>query len=189
MAHVQICATLTHRNFLIFGSAEVASRLLVWLVFELLVNARTNSGTRGEPVCVNSLRKKDSKMASLSNPKLEITLVAGTSNVKVEASVIVGFNLFELNQINLGLRGRLHCELWGEDGTVFNGGDDDLVSFGTRTLATSGLQTFSATLPSSMLDEDIGADEIYALFTLSSNEASFSFNLPPKRSPTKTGAF
>ena len=127
-------------------------------------------------------------MASLSNAKLVITLVSGTSNVTVQASVNVTFSAFELNQMKLGLRGRLHCELWGEDGTVFNGGDDDLVSFATRTIAINGVQTFSATLPSSVLDEDVGADEIYAQFTLSSSEPSFPMNAS-SRSPTVTGSF
>jgi hypothetical protein len=140
-------------------------------------------------VCLARLEKtEDRKMAALSNAKLVITLVSGTNNVTVQASVNVTFSAFELNQINLGLRGRLHCELWGEDGTVFNGGDDDLVSFPTRTLATSGVQTFFATLPSSVLDEDLGGDEIYAQLTLSSSEASFPMNAT-LRSPTVTGSF
>lgn len=127
-------------------------------------------------------------MASLSNPKLVITIVAGSINVTIKASVDVTFSAFEQELIKLGLRGRLHCELWGEDGTVFNGGDDDLVSFTTRTIANSGVQTFSATLPSSVLDEDLGGDEIYALFTLASSQAAFPLSASA-RSPTVTGSF
>jgi hypothetical protein len=128
-------------------------------------------------------------MASLSHPKLVITLVGGSSNVSVEASVKVTFTAFEKQLMKLGLRGRLHLELWGSDGTVFNGGDDDLVSFTTRTIKASGTQTFGpSTIPSFVLDEDLGTDEIYARFTLKSSEPAFNLNASID-SPIVTGSF
>lgn len=127
-------------------------------------------------------------MASLSHPNLVITLASGTSNVHVQASVTVTFSAFELALMKLGLKGRLRCELWGKDGTILTGGDDNLLSFNTRTVTSSGTQTFSRTIPSSMLNEDIGRDEVYAAFMLSSNQPTFSMDVRAD-SPVVTGFF
>lgn len=126
-------------------------------------------------------------MSSLSNAKL--TLASdGSSKVKITASVKVNYTDFELALMKLGVKGRLHLELWGEDGTIFNGGDDDLVNFGTRSVTKKGIQTFTASIPKAWLDEDVGGDEIYGKFTLSSSEPSFTLAGSAK-TPTVSGSF
>jgi hypothetical protein len=116
-------------------------------------------------------------MAGLSQAKLSITQVSGSNNVKIDASVKVAFSPLEHNLIKLGLKGLLTFELWGSDGNLFNGGDDDLVNFPPRTVTKNGVQTFSPIIPSSWLDEDLGGDEIYAKFVLHSNEQAFPLNV------------
>jgi hypothetical protein len=134
-------------------------------------------------------QKEDGAMPSLTKPKLVITLLPG-AKVKVEASVKVGFQKPDLAAIKLlGVKGVLHCELWGSDGNVFNGGDDDLVSLPSRLVTASGEQKFTATLASSALDEDLGGDEIYALFTMKANSSIVSLNAKSQPSNIISGQF
>lgn len=113
-------------------------------------------------------------MATLSNPRLKITLVSGTDNVHVEASVEVMFTAFELaimQQFNA--RGRLRCIVRGDD-PIF---DDNLFSFSIVSVTTNGRQVFSGTVRRSVLNEDLlGADEVFARFTLTSSESAFPMN-------------
>lgn len=122
-------------------------------------------------------------MATLSNPRLKITLVSGTHNVNVEASVEVTFTAFELaimQQFNA--RARLRCVIRGDD-PIFN---DNLFSFSVVSVTHNGPQIFSSTVRRSVLNEDLlGKDEVFAKFTLSSSEAAFAMNASA-RSPNIT---
>ncbi|HEY9430195.1 MAG TPA: hypothetical protein VI260_01770 [Blastocatellia bacterium] len=115
-------------------------------------------------------------MQTLSNPKLKVELISGTSNVHVTATVNVSFNEFEKNLIKLlGLKFRLRCRLRGSDG-LFKGPDDDLFLFPNKTIIADGTSTFTATMNRNVLDEDdIDNDEVYAHFILQSMQALFPF--------------
>ena len=107
-------------------------------------------------------------MPTMTNPKLTVQLASSTNQRKVTATVTVNFNTVEENMIKvLGLTPRLSCKVWGED-SGFNGGDDLLFSYNTKTITKDGTYTFSGTVNKSVLDEDsVGDDEVYAKFALS----------------------
>jgi hypothetical protein len=125
------------------------------------------------------------KMATLSNPHLKITLVSGTHNVHVEASVEVTFTAFELALMQqFDVKGRLRCVIRGDD-PIFN---DNLFSFSVMTVKTNGPQIFSSTVPRSVLNEDLlGRDEVFARFTLSSSESAFPMNATARSANIKAG--
>ncbi len=129
-------------------------------------------------------------MPTLSNPTLQINLVSGTSQVKITAGVKVAFDSVEENFIKLlGLKFKLRCRLWGEDGG-FNGGPDPIVWLPSKIVTADGTQTFTKTMDRSLLDEDWeGNDEIYARFTCQSTTPSFPLPAAPVNSATITGNF
>ena len=126
-------------------------------------------------------------MPTMLNPKLAIQLASGTNQRKVTATVTVKFNTVEENMIKvLGLTPRLACRVWGED-SGFNGGDDLLFSYSTKTITKDGTYTFSGTVNKSVLDEDsVGEDEVYAKFALSTPSFPLS---AAAQSPTISGDF
>jgi hypothetical protein len=128
-------------------------------------------------------------MAKLTIPNLSIKLISGTNNADVTATVLSTLTPFEKALVDtLGLKFKLKCKLWGED-SGFNGEDDELYSFGSKTITQSGPSTFKATINRSTLDEDsVGNDEIYAKFTLQSTEPLFPFGTSAK-SPVISGDF
>lgn len=101
-------------------------------------------------------------MATLSNPTLQIDIltnpgmatVTTTVNVQVYPDdwLIPGFGSPSVT---------LRTKIMGEDGYW----DQNLLSFSDRQVTRSGLYTFSTTVPSSWLNEDImDGDEIYTNF-------------------------
>ena len=126
-------------------------------------------------------------MPVLSNPKLSIQVASGTNQRKVTATVTVSFSTVEENIIKvLGLVPKLSCRVWGEDGG-FNGDDDHLFSYNTKTITKDGTYTFMGTVNKAVLDEDnVGNDEIYAKFGLSTPSFPMS---AATRSPTINGDF
>jgi len=127
-------------------------------------------------------------VANLLNPTLTIKLVAGTNSADVTATVTTKLTDFEKVLVKEGLRFRLKCKLRGED-SGFNGSDDDVFSFPSKTIAASGLSTFTHRISRDTLDEDWeGNDEIYARFTLQSLEPIFPF-VKTKDSAVITGNF
>lgn len=119
-------------------------------------------------------------MPALTNPKLKIQTISGSNNAKVTAEVTVNFHPQEETNIKiLGLKCRLRCRVWAEDGG-FNGDDDPLFSMSTKTITKDGTYTFERTVSRDTLDEDWeGNDEIYAKFAL--NAVAF-----PMAASTKT---
>jgi len=129
-------------------------------------------------------------MPVLSSPTLSLTLVAGTSNVKVAASVKVSFDDPEETLMKLlSLKYKLRCRIYGED-SGFNGADDSLFSIASKTITGDGTYKFEKTVNRSSLDEDWeGNDEIYAKFSGQTTSASFPFVTHPKQSDSITGNF
>lgn len=112
-------------------------------------------------------------MATITNAKLEIgsSPTAGTSNCVVTCRV--SFTKYELNEMKEGLKFALHCNLWGEDlgpGNWLNP-DDFIFSYASKhfpdaTPANPEMVTFTATLGTSLLNEDFGTDEVYGRLRL-----------------------
>jgi hypothetical protein len=128
-------------------------------------------------------------MAAVFNPRLTINLIASTSDTDVIGTVDVSFTPFETFLINgAGLRYLLKCKLIGED-SGFNGSNDDLFIFQAQTITAPGTFTFRSNVNRSTLDEDsVGNDEIFAEFTLQSAEPSFPF-AQSTNSPVISGDF
>lgn len=128
-------------------------------------------------------------MATLSNPKLVIKLISGTSNAEVTATVDAALRPFEENLVKaLGLKFKLKCKLRSDD-DGFNGGDDDLFAFAGKLITADGNYKFAATVNRDTLDEDWeGNDEIYARFILRSTSGMFPF-VRRTNSPVVTGNF
>lgn len=129
-------------------------------------------------------------MPVLSNPTMNITLVAGTTQARVTAGVRVSFDPFEENLIKLlGLKFRLGCRIMGED-SGFNGADDSLFSIASKVITSDGTQTFTRTVNRASLDEDWeGNDEIFARFTCQSTTPSFPLPASPVQTVPITGNF
>ena len=126
-------------------------------------------------------------MALLSNPMLQIT-ISTSSQADVDAKVDVSLSVFEQFLVNnAGLRLSLRCQLWGEDG-FFNGSDDLQFIFPLQTVSGNNTFTFAQRLSRSILDEDLGGDEIYAKFHLFSREQAFPLDVQT-RSGTVSGQF
>jgi hypothetical protein len=121
-------------------------------------------------------------MANLSNSSLRIDPLTGTT-YRVTAKVTVQFTTREQSMINSGVARaalpiQLKSNLWGYDGNDRGreGSDDSLLLFPTQNITRSGTYTFSTTVSSRILNEDIGLrdqDEIYNAFTLVSRDPTF----------------
>jgi hypothetical protein len=129
-------------------------------------------------------------MASLTNPKLSIKLISGTSKAEIKATVDLGLSQVDRNLIEvLGVKFKVGCAIRGSD-SGFNGGDDTLIVFSKKTKTSSGTVTFETEVNRDVLDEDWeGNDEIYARFTLATNSPTFPANVPPKNSSVISGNF
>ena len=74
------------------------------------------------------------------------------------------------------------------------GPDNDLFNFANKTISASGVSTFRTTISRNILDEDDGVvgvtegDEVYAQYTLRSNEPIFPFSTT-QNSPVINGNF
>lgn len=130
-------------------------------------------------------------MATLTNPKLKITLVSGSNQADVEASVAVALTQFEQFLIANGLGLSLRCELWAADSGL-NGGDDLIRVVGTRSVPVSNTHRFTMRVPRSALDEDDSIfddhDELYAKLRLRSNQPAFPLDVTVK-TPEVGGEF
>ncbi|MDQ0586877.1 hypothetical protein [Variovorax paradoxus] len=129
-------------------------------------------------------------MPSLSQPSLRVTLISGTSQAKVDATVRVNLDNFEENLVkNLGLKFKLGCRVWGED-SGFNGADDSLFSISSKTVTADGVYTFNRIVSRDSLDEDwVGNDEVYARFSCQSTTPGFPLAASPVRSAAISGDF
>lgn len=110
-------------------------------------------------------------MPKLSNPKLQIDLVSGTTKRKLTAKVDVAFDANEEGFIKLipTIRSKIRCEIMGSD-SGFNGSNDHITWMTSQFTAKDGTVTFTKTVSSSSLDEDsIGEDEIIARFSCVNN--------------------
>jgi len=110
-------------------------------------------------------------MASLVNPKLNITVDSAKKTARCVVTCKVYFTTYEMREMKEGLRFVLHCSLWGEDLGMWLNPDDFLYSYGSKffpdaTPASPENVTFDVTVGVSLLDEDWGTDEVYALLTL-----------------------
>jgi hypothetical protein len=130
-------------------------------------------------------------MATLTNPQLKITLVSGSNQADVEASVGVSLTPLEQFLIANGLGLSLRCELWAADSGLY-GGDDLVRVVGTRAVPVSTTHTFKLRVPRSALDEDSSIfddhDELYAKMWLRSNQQVFPLDITVK-SPEVGGEF
>lgn len=114
-------------------------------------------------------------MANLTEPRLSID-VSAEPNPSVTATVNISFSTFETFLLNNGLTFQLDSQLRGNDSGL-KGNDDELFSFPSQTITRPGAFVFQATVSRETLNEDrSGNDEIYANFTLRSNENSFPLN-------------
>lgn len=122
-------------------------------------------------------------MATLTNPQLKISLVSGSNQADIEASVGVSLTPFEQFLIANGLGLSLRCELWAAD-SGFNGGDDLVRVVGIRPAPVSATHTFTMRVPRSALDEDDSIfddhDELYAKMRLRSNQPIFPLDVTVK---------
>ena len=108
-------------------------------------------------------------MPTLSNPRLSIKLVAGTTKVEITSSVKVNFTPNEeaIMKVFPLVKYTMSCRLFGEDGGL-NGADDPMflvTSVGPKKVNADHLHSFKREVDKSALDEDWeGNDEIYARF-------------------------
>jgi hypothetical protein len=130
-------------------------------------------------------------MATLTNPQLKITLVSGSNQADVEASVRVSLTPLEQFLIANGLGLSVRCELWAAD-SGFNGEDDLVRVVGSRQVPVSATHTFKVRVPRGALDEDDSIfddhDELYAKMRLRSNQQAFPLDITVK-SPEVGGEF
>ncbi len=134
--------------------------------------------------------KKEYPMPKLSNPKLKIELVSGTSNRKLTATVDVKFDVNEETFIQLipTIRSKIRCQIMGSD-SGFNGDNDHITWMTNQYLAKDGQAKFIKTVSASALDEDtVGDDEIIARFTCVNNSPVL-FSPPRIDSPEISGDF
>lgn len=107
-------------------------------------------------------------MAGLGSARLTITPRSSTHTATCTVACKVYFTAYEMAQMKEGLSFRLDCELW-EDDTITP--DDFLYRYGSRffpdtTPASPESVSFSVVLGTSLLDQEWGRDEIYALLKL-----------------------
>lgn len=108
-------------------------------------------------------------MATISGANLVITPNTAAATAQCTVTCRVTFTAYEVNEIKEGLKFSLVCTLWGQD--LPPDPDDSLYTFGTKFFPDATPRnpenvTFSATLGSSLLNEDSGTDQIYARLTL-----------------------
>ncbi len=111
-------------------------------------------------------------MASISNPSINIVENLPAKRVRVDVTCRVNFTEFELFNMQHGVRYRLTCKLLGDD-PIF---DDSLFNYPNPKIFPDATPSrvenvlFSATMPSSTLNEDDSifdnTDEVYAALTL-----------------------
>lgn len=108
-------------------------------------------------------------MPILSNPRLTIKLIAGTTKVEVTGSVKVNFTPNEeaIMKVFPLVKYTMNCKLFGED-SGFNGADDpmfNVTSVGPKKINADKVHNFRREVEKSSLDEDWeGNDEVYARF-------------------------
>lgn len=105
-------------------------------------------------------------MPKLSDPKLNITVVAGSPDATVDASVDVSFSEIEKNLIKLlGLEYKVTCRIRGAD-DGFTGKDNALFTLGNVCVNSNRNNIpFKRVVSRDKLDEDTGTkDEVYARF-------------------------
>jgi hypothetical protein len=101
----------------------------------------------------------------------QIVIAPDTTNVNrsiVTVTCTISFVLIEMELMKQGLKFRLDCKLWGEDlgqGNWLNP-DDFILAFASKIYPDASptmteIARFSASVPNSWLNEDIGTDEIY----------------------------
>jgi hypothetical protein len=101
-------------------------------------------------------------MAILSKPKLQVDILTGSGMATVTTTVNVEVHPTDWLIPGFGFPSiTLEANIMGEDGHL----DDNLLSFSNQQVTQSGLYTFSTTVPTVWLNEDvIGGDEIYSKF-------------------------
>lgn len=105
-------------------------------------------------------------MAKVTDTHLTITSDERKETSHCVVTCKVNFTSFELSEMKEGLRFKLDCQLWGDDSGL-NGADNSLFTYSTQFFpdaspAATETATFDATLGTSVLNEDVGSDEIYA---------------------------
>ena len=139
-------------------------------------------------------------MATINSAAFAITANLPGNKVKAEVTCKLTFTLFEKLMMANGVKFRLNCQLWGDDGGVIPilniNQDDSLYNYPAKfypdaTPALSETYVFSATFNSGTLNEDSMPlialqDEVYALVTLKNLETGVSWK---KRSNTINAYF
>ena len=110
-------------------------------------------------------------MATISNARLDIEHDHTKKLARCRVTAKVHFTPYERQQMPLGLRFRLDCQLWGEDLGNWLNPDDHLYNFGSKYFPDASITptedvTFQTTVGENLLDEDLGKDEIYSLLIL-----------------------
>lgn len=106
-------------------------------------------------------------MAALSVADLSIANIPQTKTARCTAKVKVTFTSYELEEMKQGLHFRLDCSLYGDDPIW----DDHLYHYASKFFPDASPvnpenPVFDVVLGTSLLDEDLGRDEIYAKFRL-----------------------
>jgi hypothetical protein len=103
-------------------------------------------------------------MAILSKPTLQVDILTGSGMARITTTVNVQVHPTDWLIPGYGFPSiTLKANIMGEDGYL----DDNLLSFSNRQVTSSGLYTFSKTVPITWLNEDaIGKDEIYTKFNV-----------------------
>jgi len=112
-------------------------------------------------------------MPTITNATIAIAIGLPGNKAKVTVAAQIRFSPFELFLMKNGLRFSLGCNVWGEDlgqGNWLNA-DDFIFSYATKFFpdaTPTGVEsvTFDATVNRSILDEDLGTDEVYGQLTL-----------------------
>lgn len=112
-------------------------------------------------------------MATITNAKLEIGSNTSTGTSSCVVTCRVSFTKYELNEMKEGLKFALHCALWGEDNgpSAWINPDDFIFSYASKHFPDASptnpeMATFTATLGTSLLNEDFGTDEVYGRLRL-----------------------
>lgn len=110
-------------------------------------------------------------MATITNATLAIAVNALTKTAQCSVKARVHFTAYEMREMQQGLKFVLHCSLWGQDLGMWLNPDDFLYSYNSKYFPDSNPTSpesvaFDVTVGTSLLDEDYGTDEVYALLTL-----------------------
>lgn len=132
-------------------------------------------------------------MATINSAAFAITANLPGNKVKAEVTCKLTFTQFEKLMMANGVKFRLNCQLWGDDGGTILGFnvDDSLYNYPAKfypdsTPTLSETYVFSATFASGVLNEDsipliALEDEVYAMVSLKNLETGASWK---KRSNT-----